>query len=102
MLVAGKPYRFRGRLTCRVDGRRRSAPRGTAVEVRELVRGRLARRSVTRVRAKGELRTRVAARSARTIVFRIRGAGGRYATVRIAVRVAGRDRPATRIRRPER
>ena len=31
VLASGRSYRFRGRLTCRIDGHRRPAPRGTLV-----------------------------------------------------------------------
>ena len=71
VLAAGRNYRFSGRLTCRADGHRRPAPRGT------LVAG-------AKVRADGRIVVRVASRSARVITFRVAGAG---VAVRIPVRV---------------
>jgi hypothetical protein len=87
VLAAGRKYRFRGRLTCLVNGRRRAAPRGTVVEVRDRRRGRTIVRDVARVRADGRIVTKLAHRRSCTVVFRIRGAGGRLVSVRIPIRV---------------
>jgi len=72
VLAAGRKYRFRGRLTCRIDGHRRPAPRGMLVT------------PGAKVRADGRIVVRVASRSSRVITFRVRGAD---VAVRIPVRV---------------
>ena len=86
-LVAGRRYRFAGRLTCVIDGRRRAAPRGTLVNVRDRRKGRTTDRGAARVRAGGALAIKLAHRRSCTVVFSIRGAGGRLMSVRIPVRV---------------
>jgi hypothetical protein len=92
VLARGRAYRFSGRLTCRVDGRRRSARRGTAVELRSLVRGRIVAKRRLKVGRHGRLAVRVASRSSRVLVFRVRGTGGTLARVKIPVRVVSHTR----------
>ena len=87
VLVAGRRYRYQGRLTCRVNGRRRSAPRGTYIGVRNRLRGRTLVRRALRVRSHGRIVARLAYRSSRVIVFRARGATGNVVRVRIPIRV---------------
>jgi hypothetical protein len=85
VLAPGRRYRFSGRLTCRVDGRRRSAPRGTQVELRRFVRGRMIVRSSARVRARGRFVAQLRFRRSMVVAFRFRGAGGRLVQVRLPV-----------------
>jgi len=87
VLAAGRKYRFRGKLTCVVDGRRKAAPRGTLVHVRYRRKGRTIARPAARVRTRGALVVKRAHRRSGTVVFRIRGAGGRLVSVRIPIRV---------------
>ena len=87
VLARGRKYRFAGRLTCRVDGRRRPAPRGTEVQVRNRVNGHTIAKPSLRVRANGVIATRLAYRTSRVIVFRVRGAGGSLHRVVIPIRV---------------
>ena len=87
VLAAGRRYRFSGRLTCRVNGRRRSAPRGTYIGVRNRLRGRTFVKPALRVRSHGRIVARLAYRSSRVIVFRARSATGKVVTVRIPIRV---------------
>jgi hypothetical protein len=90
VLLAGRNYRFRGRLTCVIDARRRAAPRGTRVELRHVRRGRtIARRNVP-VGANGRIRARLMFRSSRSLVFRVRAADGKRVQVRIPIRVVSR------------
>jgi hypothetical protein len=88
VLATGRRYRFRGRLTCRIDGRRRSAPRGMRIEVRRFVRGRMIVRSSARVRTRGVFKARLRFRRSMVVSFRFRGAGGRLVQVRMPVIVA--------------
>jgi hypothetical protein len=90
VLVRRRNYRFRGRLTCLVNGKRKAAPRGMLVGVRDRVRGRTVVRAAARVRAGGRLVVKIAHRRSCTVVFRIRGAGGRLVSVRIPIRVVQR------------
>jgi hypothetical protein len=56
VLVAGRTYRYRGELTCRVNGRRRGAPPGTEVQVRNRLRGwTISKPSLTLRKAGGEV-----------------------------------------------
>jgi hypothetical protein len=88
VLRKGKRYTFKGRLTCVVDGRRRVAPRGSKLELRQIQRGRTVGRRTLTVGANGQLRVRITARSRRAIVFRFRATGGKLVRVRIPVSVA--------------
>jgi hypothetical protein len=87
VLVRGRKYRFTGRLTCRVDGRRRPAPRGTEIQVRNRVNGHTITKPSVRVRRNGVIVARLSYRTSRVIVFRIRGAGDSLHRVTIPIRV---------------
>jgi len=91
-LRKGRAYRFKGRLTCRAGSRRRSAPRGTPIEILSRVRGRTIRKGGATVHRKGRITVLLAYRSARTIVFRYRAANGRTTRVKVKIRVIGRAR----------
>lgn len=88
VLAKGRRYRFRGQLTCRIAGRRQAAPRGTAIQVLHRTRKRLmVKRSLT-VRRNGRIAARLAFKSRRVLIFRLRGQGGRTVRVRIPIRVS--------------
>jgi hypothetical protein len=91
VLRRNRAYRFAGRLSCRINGVRRGAPRGMAVQVRHRLRAgwTVAKRDV-HVRKAGEVVARLAFRSRRVVIFRVRGTGGDLVRVRIPVRVARR------------
>jgi hypothetical protein len=87
VLAAGRAYRYAGTLTCRINGRRRPALRGTEVQVRNRLRGwTISKPSIT-LRRPGDVVARLAYRSSRTVIFRVRGAGGEVVRVRIPIRV---------------
>jgi hypothetical protein len=90
VLAANRKYRFAGRLTCVRDGKRKPAPRGTRVDVRDRCDGRTIERQDARVRGDGALAVKLAHRRSCTVVFRIRGAGGQLVSVRIPIRVVRR------------
>ena len=90
VLERGKTYRYEGRLSCRIDGRRRPAPRGMEVQVRNRLRDASVVKPPVEVRKAGEILARLAYRSSRTIVFRVRGAGGELVRVQIPIRVVRR------------
>jgi hypothetical protein len=91
VLLRNRVYRFSGRLTCRINGARRGAPRGMAVQVRHRLRAgwTVAKRDI-HVRKTGEVVARLAFRSRRVVIFRVRGTGGDLVRVRIPVRVVRR------------
>ena len=87
VLAAGRTYRYAGRLTCRIDGRRRPALRGTQVQVRNRVRGWTISKPSIRLRKAGDVVAHLAYRSSRVVIFRVRGARGELVRVRIPIRV---------------
>jgi len=87
VLAAGHKYRWRGKLTCRIAGKRRAAPRGTVVQLRSIVGGRLVSTRKLEVGRRGRLSVRLALRSSRVLVFRFAGANGDVVRVRVRVRV---------------
>jgi hypothetical protein len=92
VLAAGHKYRWRGKLTCRIGGKRKPAPRGTVVQLRSLVGGRIVGTRKLAVGRRGRLSVRFALRSSRVLVFRFAGADGDVVRVRVRVRVV-RPRP---------
>jgi hypothetical protein len=93
VLAAGHKYRWRGKLTCRINGKRRPAPRGTEVQLRSVVRGRVVATRALEVGRRGRLSVRLALRSSRVLVFRFVAPDGDVVRVRVRVRVV-RPRPA--------
>lgn len=85
VLVAGKRYRFTGRLTCLIGGRRRSAPKRTRIDVRAIVRGRSVPKARTSVGSGGKIVIRLASPSSRTLEFRFTGLDRKVTRVRIKV-----------------
>lgn len=86
----GERYRFTGRLTCLVSGRRVSAPRGTVVEILNTLGRRTIVKSGATVRSRGEVTAILAYRSSRLIRFRFRSADGSVAQVSIRIIVSRR------------
>jgi hypothetical protein len=90
VLKRGRSYRYAGTLTCRVDGRRKPAPRGTQVQVRNRVRGFTISKPSLTLRKAGDVVAHLSYSSSRTIVFRVRGSRGEIVRVRIPIRVVRR------------
>jgi hypothetical protein len=88
VLATGVRYRFNGRLTCLHGTRRVSAPRGTKIELLNIVKGRFVGKSGTTVRTGGAITILLAYKSSRTIEFRYRSTDGSASRVRIAVTVS--------------
>jgi hypothetical protein len=101
-------YLFKGRLTCRAEGRRVPAPNGTPVKVFYRIweltfkrhRGpvRKVRKGAIRVHKGGRLRVRLGFPTGRTIIFRYRRANA-LARSKLRVAVAPRGHLAPRWRR---
>jgi hypothetical protein len=85
VLLKGKRYRFTGRLTCLINGKRHSATKGARIDVRNIVRGKTVRKSGTTVRASGKITLLLSYPSARTIEFRFTNADGKTTKVRIKI-----------------
>jgi len=86
VLYKNKKYRFTGRLTCLVKGKRVSAAKRTKVEIYAIVKGRTVHKGTARVASGGKLTIRLASPSARTLEFRFKGADGKTARVRIKIK----------------
>jgi hypothetical protein len=87
VLAKGKRYRFTGRLTCVVKGKRVSAPSSTRIDVANVLAGKRVGKGGATVRAKGKITLILAYSSSRTIEFSYRSATGRLSRVRINVQV---------------
>jgi hypothetical protein len=85
VLVADKRYRFTGRLTCVVNGRRVSAPKRTRIAVLAIVHGRSVSKGRATVGAKGKIVFRLASPSSRTLEFRFTAPDGKVTRVRIKI-----------------
>jgi hypothetical protein len=96
VLQRGKRYRFSGRLTCVINGRRRSAPKRTRIEVFNKVGRRTVRKPATLIRDRGRVNVRLSYKSARTLIFRFTNADGQRSQVRIKIRVGKKPRSARR------
>jgi hypothetical protein len=83
-------YRFTGRLTCVVNGKRRSAAKGAKIAVRNVVGGKTVRKPATAVGGSGKITLVLGYPSSRTIVFRYTAGDGKTSEVRIKVRIAQR------------
>ncbi|HZO35994.1 MAG TPA: hypothetical protein VFB41_03865 [Solirubrobacteraceae bacterium] len=76
VLRAGTRYRYRGRITCLAGKTRRSAPRGTAVELLNRIGKRTWAVTGATTATGGRLTMILAYRSSRTLIFRHRSALG--------------------------
>jgi hypothetical protein len=90
VLLAGKRYRFEGRLTCVVNGKRRSAPKRTRIEILNKVGRKTVKKPVTRLRAGGKLNAVLKTPNqsgSRTLIFRYRNSSGQRSQVSIRVTI---------------
>ena len=90
VLLKNKRYRFTGRLTCVVNGKRRSAAKGTKIAVRNVIGKKTYRRPSTKVGNGGKITILLKYPRSRTIEFRFTNAEGKTSKVRIKVRIAKR------------
>ncbi|MDA0170573.1 hypothetical protein OJ998_15845 [Solirubrobacter taibaiensis] len=82
-----KAYKFTGRLTCVINGKRQSAPKRTKVSILNKVGKKTVRKPNTAIRAKGAVNLKLAFVSDRTVIFRYTNAAGQKSEVKIKVRV---------------
>lgn len=85
VLAANKRYRFTGRLTCVINGRRVSAPKRTRIDVRAIVHGKPAPKTHGSVGAGGKIVFRLASPNSRTLEFRFTGLDRKVTRVRIKI-----------------
>jgi len=87
VLQYGKRYRFNGRLTCVINGKRKSAPKRARVDILNKVGKKTIEKAGTTVRDKGRLTVILSYKSSRTITFRFTNSGGQRSTVNIKIKV---------------
>jgi hypothetical protein len=90
VLLKNKSYRFTGRLTCVIDGKRKSAAKGARIEVRNTVGRKTVKKPNGKVGNGGKITVLLKYPSSRTIEFRFTSADGKTSKVRIKVRIAQR------------
>jgi hypothetical protein len=90
VLRARTAYRFKGRVTCVIGGRRRAAPKHVIVDIYTESRREKHDRSGTTTDPRGRLDVLLAFERSRTLVFRVVGPNGRSDRVRIKLRVRKR------------
>jgi hypothetical protein len=92
VLLKNKSYRFSGRLTCLIGNKRKSAPKGTRIDVHNIVDRKTVRKPSGKVGGGGKITLVLKYPSSRTIEFRFTSADGNTSKVRIKVRIAQRKR----------
>jgi hypothetical protein len=92
VLVSGKRYRFRGKLTCLTDGKRRSAPAKTPIELLNAIGKRTYRKGGATVRDNGAITLILSYKSSRTLVFRYTNPDGRRSQVKLKIKVVKKSR----------
>jgi hypothetical protein len=92
VLLSGKRYRFRGKLTCLIDGKRRSASPKTPIELLNTIGKHTYRKGGATVRDKGAITLILAYKSSRTLVFRYTNPDGRRSQVKLKIKVVKKSR----------
>ena len=87
VLLYKKNYRFMGRLTCVVNGKRKAAPKNTKIDILNTVGNKTVSKPRTAIRSKGALDVKLAFLSSRTVIFRYTSAEGQRSQVRIKIKV---------------
>lgn len=92
VLLSGKRYRYRGKLTCLINGKRRSASPKTPIELLNTIGKRTYRKGGATVRGKGAITLILAYKSSRTLVFRYTNPDGRRSQVKLKIKVVKKRR----------
>jgi hypothetical protein len=87
VLQYGKRYRFNGRLTCVINGKRKSAPKRARVDILNKIGKKTYEKAGTTVRDSGKLTVILSYKTSRTITFRFTNTDGQRSTVNIKVKV---------------
>jgi hypothetical protein len=96
VLQYGKRYRFNGRLTCVINGKRKSAPKRARVDILNKVGKKTIEKAGTTVRDKGRLTVILSYKSSRTISFRFTNSDGQRSTVTIKIKVEKKKKSSRR------
>jgi hypothetical protein len=80
-------YRFRGRLTCVVGGKRKSATRHTRVDLANQIGKKVYEKGGATVRDKGGITMILSYKSSRTLIFRFTNLDGKRSQVKIKITV---------------
>jgi hypothetical protein len=96
VLQYGKRYRFNGRLTCVINGKRQSAPKRARVDVLNKIGKKTYAKAGTTVRDRGKLTIILAYKSSRTITFRFTNSDGKRSQVSIKVKVEKKKKTSKR------
>jgi hypothetical protein len=96
VLQKNKRYRFTGRLTCVIKGKRVSAPKRTRVDIFNKVGRKTVERNGTTVGSKGRLSIILSYPSTRTIIFRFTNSDGKRSQVSIRVKVESKKKSTRR------
>jgi hypothetical protein len=87
VLKSGKRYRYRGRLTCVLNGKRRSAAPKTRIDLLNTVGKRTLVKGGTTVRAQGQITIILAYKSSRTLIFRYTNPDGKQSQVKLKIKI---------------
>jgi hypothetical protein len=87
VLVAKKRYKFTGRLTCVINGKRKAAPKRARIDLQNKIGKKTYDKSGTTVASKGNFTIILAYRSSRTLIFRFTNADGKRSQVSIKIKV---------------
>jgi hypothetical protein len=96
VLQSGKRYRFNGRLTCVINGKRQSAPKRARVDILNKIGKKTYSKAGTTVRDSGKLTVILAYKSSRTITFRFTNSDGKRSSVSIKVKVEKKKKSSKR------
>ena len=80
-------YRFTGRLTCVINGKRQSAPKRARIDLLNTVGKKTSDKSGTTVASKGAFAIILSYTSSRTLTFRFTNSEGKKAEVKIKIKV---------------
>ncbi len=80
-------YRFSGRLTCVINGKRQSAPKRARIDLQNKVGRKTTDKSGTTVASRGAFATILSYPSSRTLIFRFTNSDGKKAEVKIKIKV---------------
>jgi hypothetical protein len=92
VLLYKKKYRFKGRLTCVINGKRKSAPKRTKVEILNTVGKKTVKKPRTAIRSKGAVDLKLAFTSSRTVIFRFTSSSGRRSQVKIKLKIVKKSK----------
>jgi len=87
VLRYNKRYRFSGRLTCVINGKRHSAPKRARIDLQNIVGKKTYDKSGTTTASKGRFSTILVYKSSRTLVFRFTNTNGQRSQVKIKIKV---------------